>query len=124
VTVCVKVPTLSSFLLMSSFRTFARHAEWLRLDTVCPFFSIRFYQRIAWKSVKHMVGVERLLWKSPDGPEFEFDGVPGSALDLSDVARELYNRAEEILNKKLLLGLTDEELGVFLDFDDIIDNLS
>jgi hypothetical protein len=70
-----------------------------------------------------MVGIPRLIFKTPEGPEFEFDGKASSATQLSATFCEAYHRAKDILENKLLMGLTDKEIGVSLDFSDVVDKL-
>jgi hypothetical protein len=70
-----------------------------------------------------MVGIPRLIFKTPEGPEFKFDGKASSATQLSATFCKAYHRANDILKNKLLMGLTDEELGVSLDFSDVVDKL-
>lgn len=71
-----------------------------------------------------MVGIDRLLFKTPDGPEFEFDGQASSVTQLSEDCRKTYYRAKDIFEKHLLMGLTEEELGATVDLDGIVDKLN
>ena len=64
-----------------------------------------------------MIGKPRLLWYSRDGPDFQMDGVRSSVLDWTRMIGELLQRAGNILQEDLLLGLTDDVLDISADLD-------
>lgn len=66
----------------------------------------------------------RLLFYSDDGPEFEFDGSRCSIAAISDMLVDIYRRAECLFQEEILMGITEEELGVRVDFDGIRDELA
>jgi hypothetical protein len=69
-----------------------------------------------------MAGVPRLLFLSPNGPEFEFDGKSASAADLSQICCDIFHRAKRLLDEDLLRGLTNEDFGITQDVGEIVDN--
>jgi hypothetical protein len=105
-------------------RTLDRHERWLDSNRVSPFSSIRHYQKIVWQAVSRMVARPRILFFTADGPDFEFDGRYSSATLVSEMLVKIFDRAEKLLNEELLLGLTDEELGVSIGFEDVVDELA
>jgi hypothetical protein len=68
--------------------------------------------------------VPRTLFYSDDGPDFQFDGVKSSVTSISSMLVDVFKRAEQLFRDKILLGLTDKELGISLDFNNIVDELT
>ena len=97
-------------------------ACWYKPDVLSPFALIRYYQNLGWFEVKHMIGVPRLLFYTQYGPEFQFDGVKTSVLDWIQMVQKLLGHAEKVLQEDLLMGLTDESLGICVE-SDLSDNV-
>lgn len=66
----------------------------------------------------------RTLFKTEDGPDFEFDGRASSVVAMSNMLVEVFARAKSLLHDDILFGLTDQELGVNIDRGEFFDQLA
>jgi hypothetical protein len=106
-------------------RGLIRHDKWLDPSRICPLASIRYYLQITWQSVKHEIGIPRLVFASPTSSAFQFDGVWSSADRLSNTCFNLYHRMKQILQQDLLLGLSEHDFGQSdIGFYSIVDKLT
>lgn len=104
--------------------TIDEYALWVDPATVSPFATIRYYQRVAWKEVKTMIGMPRVFHPSRDSPDMIIDGIRTSAPELSAMLCKIYERATILLQDKILMGLSDKEFGISLDINSIVDDLT
>lgn len=66
----------------------------------------------------------RTLFLTEHGSDFEFDGQSCSVTRISAMLVDVWQQATDILQKKLLFGLSDRDLNISLDWDRIVDPLA
>ena len=105
-----------------AFSRFEELQKWLDPSKISAFYSIRRYQKLAWRDSQQLVEPPNIQFHSRNGHDFNFKGIPLCVDNFAVMFHSIFQEMKLLLEHDLLFDCTDEQLGVPQDYPCTRDN--